>query len=88
MCRKGESLQILYQCPTQEVEGGGAWSVHNLTFIFFALFRNESFGRKTSWKSKQIARSEKKAMKELERTVKEALQKEREVSTQWKEVVV
>lgn len=37
------------------------------------------FGRKTSWKSKQIVRCECKAMKELERQLKDSIQKEREV---------
>lgn len=37
------------------------------------------FGRKSSWKQKQVVRLETKAMKELERTMKETVQKEKEV---------
>lgn len=45
-------------------------------------FRSQSivvpFGRKSSWKTKQILRHEAKATKELEKEMKEAAQKERE----------
>ena len=37
------------------------------------------FGRKTSWRKKQLARCEAKAMKELEKEMKETVQREREV---------
>lgn len=39
------------------------------------------FGNKRSWKSMQALKCEAKAMKELEREMKEAVQKEREVRT-------
>ena len=63
--------------------------------ILCPSFRSQSivvpFGCKTSWKSKQIARSEAKAMKALEKEVKEAVQKEREVGMQqilWSEIIM
>ena len=38
-----------------------------------------SFGRKKSWKTIQVERCEAKAMKELQKELREAAQKEREV---------
>ena len=37
------------------------------------------FGRKMSWKKRQVARCEARAIKELEKGMKEAAQKEKEV---------
>lgn len=49
----------------------------------WAVFRSQSivvpFGRKSSWKTKQIARCEAKAMKELEKEMREKVHQEREV---------
>lgn len=38
---------------------------------------------KSSWKRKQIERSENRAMKELEREMREAAKREREVCSNW-----
>lgn len=79
-----EGNQNLEECG-ESLDLGGCPSFNHDPLVSDSVpLRSQSivvpFGRKSSWKSKQRVRSETKAMKELEKGMKERVDQEREVA--------